>query len=311
MRFLALLAAAASLATLSQALRPPPSLHQAILGALPDDADFGTSRRVIEMPCPECRVGPNKSVRELPLDHEPRPGETFPESVLRVNISIAHDGDMDKLMVNDCSFYPLPSRCTTVWTDQFVKSPCGTWEYAASPEGAFRLTMHYLDDNISGLGIKLQMLELVIQRLGSKLIFGQQPEIKVKLLVFPYGQIMIATDPARAPTKGPASEPECGHHHHLHHLPDYHRNWFSRYIAFVVHALMPVIGGLIVAASTFYIWRKRFLRRQRSAYSRVLREVDSIYDDKVQGYVDHPDAPLLDEDAPPYEGVVVTKKPYQ
>lgn len=93
-------------------------------------------------------------------------------------------------------FYPLPSRCTTVWTDQFVKSPCGTWEYAASPEGAFRLTMHYLDDNILGLGIKLQMLELVIQRLGSKLIFGQQPEIKVKLLVFPYGQIMIAMGPA-------------------------------------------------------------------------------------------------------------------
>jgi hypothetical protein len=67
--------------------------------------------------------------------------------------------------------------------------------------------MHYLDDNISGLGIKLQMLELVIQRLGSNLIFGQQPEIEVRLLVFPYGQIMIATDPARAPTKEPASEP--------------------------------------------------------------------------------------------------------
>jgi hypothetical protein len=78
--------------------------------------------------------------------------------------------------------------------------------------------------------------------------------------------------------------------------------------AFVLHALIPVIGGLIVAAAAIYVWRKRFLRRQRSTYSRVPQEVASKDEDKIEAYVDHPDAPLLDEDIPPYEEVAVTKK---
>lgn len=309
MRFLAVVAAAACLAPLSQAVRPPPPLDQAIIDALPFKADFGISKRVIELPCHECRVGPSKPLRELPIDYEARPGETFSESVLRVNISIAHDGLIDQLMLNNCSFHPLPSRCTTIWTDQFVKSPCGTWEYAASPEAAFRLTMHHLDDNLLGLGIKLQVLQLVIQRLSSKLIVGQQPEIEVKMLILPTGQLLIATDPARAPTKGPVSDPDCSYHNpHGHH----HHNWCSRYMrllrAFVLHTVVPVISGLIVAAAAFYIWRKRFLGRQRSTYTRVPQEVASKYEDKIQGYVDHSDTPLLDGDAAPYEEVAVTKK---
>jgi hypothetical protein len=308
MRFLAVVATAAGLIPLSQALRQPPSVDQAIIDALPFKADFGISKRVIEVPCPGCRVGPSKPLSELPLDYEPRPGETFPESVLRVNISIAHDGLIDRLMLNDCSFHPAPSRCTTLWTDQFVKSPCGTWEYAASPEAAFRLTLHHLDDNILGLGVKLHILQLVIQRLASKLIVGQQPEIAVKMLILPTGQLLIATDPARVPTKGPASHPNCPHHNpHGHH----HRNRCSRYIrllrALVLHALIPVISGLVVAMAAFCIWRNRFLRRQRSTYSRVRQEVASKDEDKMQACVDHPDAPLLDEDTPPYEEVTVTK----
>lgn len=307
MRFLVVVVAAASLAPLSQALRPAPSLDQAIIDALPFKADFGISKRVIELPCPECRVGPSKPLKELPVDHEPLPGETFPESVLRVNISIAHDllnDPIDQLMLNDCSFYPLPSRCTAIWTDQFVKSPCGTWEYAASPQAAFRLTLHHIDDNILGLGIKLQVLQLVIQRVASKLVFGQQPEIEVKMLILPTGQLLIATDPARAPTKGHASDPDCSHHGHYPH-----HKWCSRFTrlfrAFVLHAFIPAISGLIVAAVAFYIWRKRLLRRQRSTYSRVLQEADSKDEDKIQGYVDHPDAPLLHEGLPPYEEVAV------
>ena len=77
--------------------------------------------------------------------------------------------------------------------------------------------------------------------------------------------------------------------------------------AFVLYAFIPTISGLIMAAAAFYIWRKRFLRRQRSTYSRVPQQVASQDEDKIQGYVDHPDAPLLDEDTPPYEEVTVTK----
>jgi len=319
MRFLAVVAAAAS-----QALRPPPSLDQAIVDALPFKADFGISKRVIELPCHECRVGPSKSVRELPLDHYPRPGETFPASVLRVNISIERDGSIEKLMLNGCQFYPRPGGCTIIWTDQFVKSPCNTWEYAASPEGGYRLRWNHVDDNVAGQGIKLQVLHLWIVRLGSKLLIGDEPEIEVKMLILPTGQLLIATDPALAPTNPRRSGPNCikhhnspDHHHHRHR--HHHHHWFSRctglLIALVLHVLIPVIGGLIVAAAAFYIWRKRFLRRHRSAYSSITPEVDSKDEDKIQGYVDYPDAPLLDEGtlllgevAPPYEEVAVTKK---
>jgi hypothetical protein len=303
MRFLTVVAAAASLAPLSQALLPPPSLSQEILSALPPGGDFGINARVIELPCPSCRVGPSIPLRDLPLDHEPRPGETFPASVLRLNVSIHHHGLTDQLLMNDCVFYPLPSPCTTIWTDQFVKSPCvNHWEYAASPEAAFRLTMHYLDDNVAGLGIKLQMLQLFIGRLGSKLLIGQEPEISVKLLIFPTGTLMISTDPARVPTGGPPPDPHCfpfAHHDD--------RSWFSLCMglvrAFVLHAVIPVVIGLVVAVAAFYIWRKRFLRRQRLTYCGVHQDVASKSEDKSQRYVDHPDAPLLDEDAPPYEEV--------
>ena len=309
MRLFAVVTAAASLAPLCQALRPPPSLDQAIIDALPE-AEFGIRARVIELPCPECRVGPSKPVMELPLDHEPRPGETFPESVLRVNISIAHDGPVDQLMLNDCSFYPAPSRCTTIWTDQFVKSSCGlTWEYAASPEAAFRLSLHHIDEDLLGTGIKLWVLHLWIGRLASKLIRPNEPEIVVKMLIFPTGQLLIATDPARAPTKGPASDPNCSHHNpHGGH----HHHWGSRYMRllrdFVLYVLIPAISGLIVSVAAFYIWRKRFLRRQRYTYVRVPQKVATNDDDKIHGYDDNPDAPLLDEDTPPYEEVAVTKK---
>jgi hypothetical protein len=310
MRFLAAvaIAAGASLAPLSQALRPPPSLDQAFIDSLPS-SDFDISPRVLELSCPECRVGPNKPLSELPLDHSPRPGETFPQSVLRVNISIDDSGPVDHLMLNDCSFYPLPSRCTTLWTDQFVKSPCGTWEYAASPESAFTLTMHHLDDNLLGLGIKLLKLQLVIGRLGSKLIRDQQPEIAVKILVLPNGQLWISTDPARAPTKGPViNHPDCSHHV-PHEGPNH--NWCFRYLrrfrALILRTLVPVISGLFVAAAAFYIWRKRFISKfQKFTYTTISQEVGSKDEDKSQSYYGHPDTPLLDEDTPPYEEVVLT-----
>lgn len=54
--------------------------------------------------------------------------------------------------------------------------------------------MHHLYDDILGLGIKLQVLQLVIGRLASKLIIGREPEIEVKKLIFPTGQLLIATD---------------------------------------------------------------------------------------------------------------------
>ena len=302
MRLFAFVAVAAGL---SLALRPPPSLDKDLIDALPFEADWGTNTRVIELPCPECRVGPSKPLKELLLDHVARPGETFPESVLRLNVSVAQNGLIDKLMLNDCSFYPAPSLCTTVWTDQFVKSPCVTWEYKASPETAFRITRYHLDDDLLGRGIKLNVLHLWIRRVATKLI-GPEPEIDVKMLIWPNGQILIATDPARAPTKVPPSDSDCPHHGHRpgHHHHHHHHHWCSRFIrllrAFVLHALIPIIVGLVVAAVAFYIWRKRFLRRQRSTYSRVPQEVASKDDfrDKNQGFVNRSDAPLLGEDAP-------------
>jgi hypothetical protein len=162
--------------------------------------------------------------------------------------------------------------------------------------------MHYLDDNVAGLGIKLQMLQLFIGRLGSKLLIGQEPEISVKLLVFPTGTLMIATDPARVPTGGPPLDPHCfpfAHHDD--------RSWFSRCIgvirAFVLHAVIPVVICLIVCVAAIYIWQERFLRQQRLSYCSVHQDVATKGEDKNQHYVDHADTPLLDEDAPPYEKV--------
>jgi hypothetical protein len=116
---------------LSAAVRPASHLDKELLDALPFEVDLGTELWVLELPCPECMVGPSIPLRELLLDHVPRPGETFPESVLRLNVSVAKNDNNDSLMLNDCSFYPAPGECTTVWTDQFVKSSCGKWEYKA------------------------------------------------------------------------------------------------------------------------------------------------------------------------------------
>jgi hypothetical protein len=274
---------------------------------------------VLELPCPECRVGPSTPLKQLHLDYDPRPGETFPESILRINVSVVQNDLNDRVLLNDCVFYPFPGQCTTVWADQFVKSSCGTWEYKATPETAFRLSMNHLNDDVLGLSIKLNVLHLWIGRVASKLI-GPEPEIEVKMLIFSNGQLLIATDPARAPTPAPPSDPECpghgrrpGHHHHHHHRHGRH-HWCAKFIRVlrpvVLHTLIPIAIGLVVAMVAFYGWRKRFLRRQRSAYSIVPQEVDNKdnYGEKIQTFAENPDAPLLGEDAAPYEEEAVTMK---
>jgi hypothetical protein len=79
--------------------------------------------------------------------------------------------------------------------------------------------------------------------------------------------------------------------------------------AFVLHALIPALIGLIVAAVAFYIWRQPSLRRRSSTYSRLPQEVTSKDDeDEIQGFLVHPDTPLLDKDISAYEEVAVMEK---
>ena len=299
-------------ASLSLAFRPAPHLDKDLLDAIPFEAEWGTDMRVLELPCPECRIGPSIPLRQLHLDHEPRAGETFPESVLRFNVSVVQNDHNDILMLNNCSFYPSPGGCTTVWADQFVRSPCGTWNYGTTPETAFRLSRDHLNDDVLGRSIKLNVLHLWIGRVASKLI-SPEPEIEVKMLIFPNGQLLIGTDPARAPTEAPPSyscppqDHRPGHHHHHHHHNHREHHWCSKLMGvlrvFVSHALIPIVIGLVVAMVAFSIWRKRFLRCQRSPYTISLQKFDNKgnCEKQIQAFAERPDAPLLGVDAALYK----------
>lgn len=200
MRLPLLVATAAVATTPCLAARPPPKLDAELLKALPFDADWGTAARVYQMPCPTCRIGPSDPLDNLPLTG-PQPGEVFPESILRVNISVEQTNDQDTLLINGCQFYPSPTLCSasTVRADQYVKSQCGTWEYKASPYTAFRSTREHTNDNVLGRGIAVNVFRLWIGRVATKLI-TPEPEINIRLLIFPNGQLLIATGDAYVPT---------------------------------------------------------------------------------------------------------------
>lgn len=186
----------------SLALRSPPTLDNDLLAALPFKADWGTDARVYQMPCPDCRVGPNTLLQDLPID-PPRPGETFPESVLRVNISVVKTNLDDLLKINACTFYPSPGdSCTSIFADQYVKPPCGPLEYKATPDTAFRITREHTNDNVLGRGIALNVLKMWIGRVATRLI-SPEPLLEVKMLIFPNGQLLIATDPSSNPSEPP------------------------------------------------------------------------------------------------------------
>lgn len=191
----------------SLALRPAPQLDDQLLAALPFKADWGTNARVYQMPCPECRVGPNDLLADLPID-APRPGETFPESVLRVNISVVQTDHDDILKINSCQFYPAPGPCTSIFADQYVvKPPCGPLEYKATPDTAFALTREHTNDDVLGRGIALNIFKMWIGRVATRLI-KPEPLLEVKMLIFPNGQLLIATDPEHDPME-PAPESTC------------------------------------------------------------------------------------------------------
>ncbi|CEJ94765.1 hypothetical protein VHEMI10278 [[Torrubiella] hemipterigena] len=200
MRLSLLVAIAMAVITPCLAARPPPKLDDELLKALPFDADWGAAARVYEMPCPTCRIGPSDPLDNLPLTG-PQPGEVFPESILRVNISVEQTNDQDALLINGCQFYPSPTLCSssTVRADQYVKSECGTWEYKASPYTAFRSTREHTNDNVLGRGIAANVFRLWIGRVATRLI-KPEPEINVRLLIFPNGQLLIATGAAYVPT---------------------------------------------------------------------------------------------------------------
>ncbi|KAF2148113.1 acid protease [Myriangium duriaei CBS 260.36] len=256
------------------ALRPPPVLDNDLLKALPPKANWSTDARVLEVPCHECRVGPSKPLAELPIDYVPRPGETFPKSVLRFNASVVEHDHEDSLILSSGLFYPRPGNCTTLWIDQFVESPCnGSWEYKASPESAFTLQWEHINDDLLGRGIMFNILHLSFGRIASKLV-SPEPKIEVGVLIWPNGQILITTDPGLAPTKAAPRDPGCprrpGHHHHHHHSC---HSWFCRIKTFVKdllrHALGHVLAGLIVATVAFHVWRRAFLRRQEARMNRT------------------------------------------
>ena len=293
MRFLVLVALTTGLV---QAYRPPPSLDKDLLDALPFKAEWGADARVIELNCAECRVGPDTPLAQLPIDHAPRPGETFPSSVLRLNVSVAADGPTDTLLLNECAFYPRPGRCTTLRAEQWVRSACDTWERAALPETAFSLSWRHLDDDVLGRGISLEVLTLRFGRVASKLV-RLEPVLEVKMLAWPDGRILIATDPESAPTEGPPpNRRDCPRRG-----PRWCRSrWcrrFARFLRGVLrHALGPGVVGLVVAAAAFRFWRNQFLRRWRSARAAESREVtdEDGYGDKIRASLDRSDASLLD-----------------
>jgi hypothetical protein len=200
---LAQLGAATALVAVSQAFLLPPTITSAdknIIKALPFKDAVSIKDRVLDVDCPGCPV----SVADI----EGKIHSVQGESILRLQFSLSLINDLDHLLLNGHQIYPIDLRSNIVMqpleADQLVKSPADTWEYAASPELGYSISIRHPEvSNNERLGLIEIHIEII--EVDDKFVNGI-PSVDVKLLETTTGKLMIA-DAEVATVRSPSSKP--------------------------------------------------------------------------------------------------------
>jgi hypothetical protein len=199
------LRAVAVLATASTAFLLPPTISSSdkdIIQTLPFEQAAAIDGRVVNIECP-----PGFPVQITNLLGETKTAASSVSSVLRLNFSLSHN-DADVLLLNGLQIYPInplsQSFLEPLTADQLVKSPQGTWNYAASPRLGYSLSVRHPVKASNDDQLDLIALHLEISEVGDRFIDGF-PIVDVKLLETPSRKLMIGDveiSPAGLPTSG-------------------------------------------------------------------------------------------------------------
>jgi len=188
MRFTQFGAATALVATAQSFLLPPTitSADKDIINTLPFEDAVNIKDRIIEVDCPGCPV--------VISDIEGKMHSVQAESVLRLNFSLSLN-ENDQLFMNDVQIYPIDPRNTPLMmepltADQLVKSPAGTWEYAASPKLGYALAVSHPAVSSNNEQLNLVNIKMEILEVADKFINGMDAVV-MKLLETPSGKLMI------------------------------------------------------------------------------------------------------------------------
>ena len=204
MRF-AQLGAAAALLAATQAFLLPPTITKAdadIVNTLPFEDAVNIKNRVMEVACPGCPV-------VIP-DIQGTMHMAQVESVLRLNFSLSFN-DNDQLLLNSAQIYPIDPLSSTfmepLTADQLVKSPTGTWEYAASPKLGYSLAITHPATSSNNEQLDLVAIKIEILEVADKFVDGI-PIVVLKVLETPSGKLMIGdAEIMPAPARNPSSSP--------------------------------------------------------------------------------------------------------
>jgi hypothetical protein len=201
------LGAATALVAATQAFLLPPTITSAdsdIINTLPFEDAVDIKDRVVEIDCPGCPV--------VVADIEGKMHSAQVENVLRLKFSLSLK-DNDELFMNDVQIYPIDPRSTTfmepLTADQLVKSPAGTWEYAASPKLGYGISVSHPatsnNEQLDLVNINIEILEV-----ADTFVNGIDA-VLMKVLETPSGKLMIGdVEIIPIPTQSPTSKPTDG-----------------------------------------------------------------------------------------------------
>ena len=207
MRFTLLAAATALLPATSGFLVPPTiaSADSDIINTLPFEDAVGITDRVVELDCPGCPV--------LVLDIDGKIHSAQAENVLRLNFSLSLE-DNDRLFMNDVQIYPIDPQSTIfmepLTADQLVKSPAGTFEYAASPKLGYGISVSRPATSSNNEQLDLILIKIEILEVADTFVDGINAVV-MKLVETPSGKLMIGeVEIIPVPTNSPISKPTDG-----------------------------------------------------------------------------------------------------
>jgi len=167
-------------------LPPPTSSSSDSVNTLPFEDNIATEGRVMELNCPGCPV--------VITDVENRVHSTDAESVLKFNLSVAHEANngADQLLLNGLPIYPIDVHSqafiTHLTADQLAKNADNTWSYVATPALGYQLSVKHpvqSEDQLDLVAIHIEIVEV-----ANKFIQGI-PSVDLKLLETPSGKLML------------------------------------------------------------------------------------------------------------------------
>lgn len=202
------LGAATALVAASQAFLLPPAITSTdndIINTLPFEDAVNIKDRIVEIDCPGCPV--------RVTDIEGNIHSAHPENVLRLNFSLSLK-DNDQLFMNDVQIYPIDPRSASfmepLTADQLVKSPAGTWEYAASPKLGYALAISHPATSSNNEQLDLVDVKIEILQVDNQLV-NLVDAVVMKLLETPSGKLMIGdVQIIPIPSQRPISKPTDG-----------------------------------------------------------------------------------------------------